>query len=69
MQNHALLFIERRSAENTIRQRLKIGDVDEHMVSDATCAVYERIRGEYARFQKIPGSCRFELETEQASRV
>jgi hypothetical protein len=32
MQNHALLFIERRSAENTIRQRLKIGDVDEHKV-------------------------------------
>jgi hypothetical protein len=55
MQNHALLFIERRSAENTIRQRLKIGDVDEHKVSDATCAVYERMRGEYRPLSENTG--------------
>jgi hypothetical protein len=33
----------------------KIGDVDEHKVSDAACAVYERMRGEYRPLSENTG--------------
>jgi uncharacterized protein len=61
--NVPILFIECRADENTIRQRLKNRRDDEHEVSDATCAVYERMRAEYRPLSEIPDSCRFELDT------
>jgi aminoglycoside phosphotransferase family enzyme/predicted kinase len=62
--NVPILFIACRADENTIRQRLKNRRDDEHGVSDATCAVYERMRAEYRPLSEIPDSCRFELDTE-----
>ena len=61
--NVPILFIECRADENTIRQRLKNRRDDEHEISDATCAVYERMRAEYRPLSEIPDSCRFELDT------
>ena len=61
--NVPILFIECRADENTIRERLKKRRDDEHEVSDATCAVYERMRAEYRPLSEIPDSCRFELDT------
>jgi len=63
--NVPILFIECRADENTIRQRLKNRRDDEHEVSDATGAVYERMRAEYRPFSEIPDACRFELDTER----
>jgi uncharacterized protein len=63
--NVPLLFIECRTDENTIRQRLKNRQDDEHEVSDATYSVYERLRADYRPLVEIPDSCRFELDTER----
>jgi uncharacterized protein len=63
--NVPLLFIECRTDENTIRQRLKNRQDEEHEVSDATYSVYERMRADYRPLAEIPDSCRFELDTER----
>jgi aminoglycoside phosphotransferase family enzyme/predicted kinase len=63
--NVPLLFIECRTDENTIRQRLKNRQDHEHEVSDATYSVYERLRADYRPIVEIPDSCRFELDTER----
>ena len=61
--NVPLLFVECCADENTTLQRLKDRQNDEQEVSDATCAVYEQMRGEYRPLSEISDSCRFELDT------
>jgi len=52
--NVPVLFIECRSAERTIRERLAARERDPNEVSDATWAVYRTMREQFKAFSEIP---------------
>ena len=63
--NVPVLFIECRSAEKTIRERLAAREKDPNEASDATWAVYRTMREQFKSFSELPKNCHIELNTDR----
>jgi predicted kinase len=63
--NVPVLFIECRSVERTIRERLAARERDLNEVSDATWAVYRTMREQIKAFSEIPKNYHIELNTDR----
>ena len=59
-----LLFVECRSVEDTIKQRLRHRERDPNETSDATWAIYRRMRDEFRPLSELPDRYHFVIETE-----
>ena len=60
-----VLFIECRSVERTIRERLAAREKDPNEASDATWAVYRKMREQFKSFSELPKNCHIELNTDR----
>jgi aminoglycoside phosphotransferase family enzyme/predicted kinase len=63
--NVPVLFVECRSAEKTIRERLAARAKDPNEVSDATWAVYRKMREEFKSFSGLSKNCHVQLNTDR----
>jgi uncharacterized protein len=63
--NVPALFIECRSAEKTIRERLTAREKDPNETSDATWTVYRTMREQFKSFSELPKKCHIELNTDR----
>ncbi len=60
-----VLFVECRSIEKTIQERLIAREKDPNEVSDANWAVYQKMREQFESFSELPRNCHVELTTDQ----
>jgi len=63
--NVPVLFVECRSAEKTIRERLAARENDPNEVSDATWAVYRKMREPFQSFSELSKNGHVELNTDR----
>ena len=60
-----VLFVECRSIEKTIQERLIAREKDPNEVSDANWVVYQKMREQFESFSELPRNCHVELPTDQ----
>lgn len=63
--NVPVLFIECRSSEATIKERLLERAHNSHEVSEATWDIYQQMRDHFAPFVNVPANCHLSLDTER----
>ncbi|MGH7795995.1 MAG: AAA family ATPase [Candidatus Binatia bacterium] len=60
-----VIFVECRSDEDTIKQRLRQRESDSNDASDASWSIYQRMRDEFHQFSELPAQRHFVIDTDR----